>query len=76
MNSASAKPTVKQGIERMNIEPAEGGVVSEIRMKRPPSKGLHYMPSPDPVRTIHPTVEDLHAHVTKHFGHLFKKAGK
>ncbi len=72
--SASKKPAPAD-IRGMNIEPADGGVVTEVRMKSPPRSGsMGYVPEPEPQRAVHASLEDLHAHVTKHFGHHFKKS--
>lgn len=75
MNSVAAakSPSVKQGISNMTIEPANGGAISEVHMDRAPTKSMMYTPPPKPVRTVHPSIEHLNAHVAKHFGHLFKK---
>ncbi len=70
MNSVSAKPKAATGIRHMSIEPADGGVLSNLRMREAPGK-MSYMEPPPP--TVHPTLEHLVSHVTKHFGHMFPK---
>ena len=71
MATASAKKKAAIAIRRMSIEPAQGGAVSTVHPQMEPGQSMMSMQEPQPM--VHTDLASLHAHVTKHFGHLFGK---
>ena len=73
MATASAKKKTVAIAPRMTIEPAEGGVTTQVHEPFGMSNGTNPMGAQPPLPVVHTDLESLHAHVKKHFGHLFGK---